>query len=144
MGDIKITVKVKGKEKVKRALEKAEKALEDDEFGESLGKGAEVMEKTLKQTAPKKTGALSASVSTEKRGQLEYRVAPDTVYAHIQDQGGTIHGNPWLVFEGRGGETVFARHVTLRGQGYMEKAFREGEQKAVDAVAEDLFKKMFG
>lgn len=144
MGDIKIKVKIKGKEQVKKALEKAEKALEPESLGDSLGKGADVFVEAVKKTAPKKTGALAGSVDKEKQGQTAWKVSPDKVYALIQDQGGTIHGNPWLVFPGSGGETVFARQVTIKGQGYMEKAFREGEQKAVDAVAEDLFKKMFG
>jgi hypothetical protein len=43
-------------------------------------------------------------------------------YAWMREEGGTIHGRPWLVFRGRDGGLVRVRSVTQTGSKYMARS----------------------
>jgi hypothetical protein len=65
----------------------------------------------------------------------------DLVYSAIQEFGGVIDartmGGPsqWLVFD-IGGQTIFARTVTIPASPYMRPAAIAGRQACADAVAD--------
>jgi len=44
------------------------------------------------------------------------------VYAWMREVGGTIYGNPWLVFQTKSGQWVKVRSVTQTGTRYMGRA----------------------
>lgn len=54
------------------------------------------------------------------------------IYANQREYGGTIYGNPWLVFQ-VGGRWVKVRSVTQTGSFYMKRTFDELEPFAMVA-----------
>lgn len=52
------------------------------------------------------------------------------IYAWMREKGGTITGNPWLVFRGKNGGWVRVRSVTQTGTHYMERAANELRPRA--------------
>jgi bacteriophage HK97-gp10 putative tail-component len=143
LSEIKITLKVKGKEELKKVLQRMEDAVSPKGLDESVQKGAEVFVEVLKEVAPKETGALAGSVDSVKKEEADYSIGPNKIYDRIQDLGGTIHGNPFLVWEGEEG-LIFARSVTIPAQHYMLRAFEEGKDAAAAAVIEDVISKLKG
>lgn len=141
MAEVQITVN--GKQELDRLLERIKQALSPQGLDESTKKGADVFVEVLKDVAPKETGRLAGSVDAVKKGDADYSIGPDVVYDRIQDLGGTIHGNPFLVWEGEEG-LIFARHVTIPAQHYMLRAFEEGKDPAAAAVIEDVISKIRG
>lgn len=143
MAEIHIELKVNGKQELDQVLRRMEQALSPDGLDESVKKGADVFVEVLKDVAPKETGRLSGSVDAVKKDNADYSIGPDVVYDRIQDLGGTIHGNPFLVWEGEEG-LIFAKKVTIPAQHYMLRAFEEGKGPAAAAVIEDVISKLKG
>lgn len=61
--------------------------------------GGIVVQSEAKIRAPKKTGTLSRSIQMVNSGAGSVDVGTNLIYAAIQEFGGTIMGNPWLVFQ---------------------------------------------
>lgn len=72
--------------------------------------------------APHASGALAASIHIIGRVSSQgVRVGTSLVYAWQREMGGTITGNPWLVFPGPNGRLVRVRSVHQTGSHYMAK-----------------------
>lgn len=92
-----------------------------------LGYGVQV----ARGFAPKKTGALAAairvlqptSVGATITGSYGVQKTSSMPYPFMREYGGTIRGNPWLVFPGRNGGLVFVHSVTQKGTRYMNRSF---------------------
>ena len=83
--------------------------------------------------APKgESGALAGSIRVLSRDGWGGRYGTDLVYAWQREEGGTIYGNPFLVFE-IGGRLIFARQVTQTGDHYMERS-AESLEPRLDAI----------
>lgn len=86
-----------------------------------LLKGGLAVGRAVSQRAPWRTRRLQRSflvpIMAGPFAVILGKGAP--IYAAIQNYGGTIEGNPYLVFD-VGGETVFAKSVTLQGHHYAE------------------------
>ncbi len=52
------------------------------------------------------------------------------IYAWMREEGGTIHGNPWLVFRGKNGGWVRVRSVTQTGTHFMKRTASELRPRA--------------
>jgi hypothetical protein len=144
MAEIRIDVKIEGLGEVERVLDRAERALTPPELTDSLGAGADAFVKSLRSAAPERSGRLVGSIDKTQSGPTAWRVGPDVVYDRIQDQGGTIRPhNKFLKFTDGGGD-VFLRSLRITGQHYMDAGFEQGIDAAVEAVAEDIFRKITG
>lgn len=78
--------------------------------------------------APRDDGILAGSIKpigkvTASGGEF----GTSLIYANQREYGGTIYGNPWLVFPGRDGRMVFVREVTQEGSFYMKRTFEDLE-----------------
>lgn len=86
-----------------------------------LLKGGLAVGRAVSSRAPVLTGRLRRSflvpVMAGPFAVIIGKGAP--IYAAIQNYGGTIQGNPFLVFD-IGGDTVFAKQVTIPGKHYAE------------------------
>jgi hypothetical protein len=72
--------------------------------------------------APVETGDLRSSIGplgvpSARRGAY----GPSAIHAWMREKGGTIVGNPWLVFQ-VGGRWVKVRQVTQSGTHYMQRS----------------------
>jgi len=93
------------------------------------------VEGAARRRAPVKTGALKRSIGSRlvrsSLGGWNVEVSADTPYAAFVSDGTrphTITGNPWLVFPGRDGRTVFVHSVNHPGtkpNRYLLDAMRE-------------------
>ena len=144
MAEIRIDVKVEGVQEVEQVLDRAERALTPPELTDSLGAGADAFVKSLSSAAPHKSGRLARSVDKTQGGPTSWHVGPDVVYDRIQDQGGTIRPHNKFLKFADGGREVFLRSAHIRGQHYMDAGFEQGIEAAVEAVADDIFRKITG
>ncbi len=72
--------------------------------------------------APVDDGDLRASIRlTEQPTALRVAYGTSIIYAWIREKGGTIVGNPWLVFQ-VAGRWVKVRSVTQTGTHYMQRS----------------------
>ena len=78
------------------------------------------------ENAPIDTGALAGSITILSRDGWGGTYGTNLVYAWMREEGGTIHGNPFLVFEWNG-RLIFARQVTQEGSHYMAKSAEQLE-----------------
>ena len=118
-------------------------------FGDGLSNAGGLMQNALQQAnqqiitqgvaiaqgnAPRMDGILAGSIQpiggvTAAGGEF----GTSLIYAWMREEGGTIHGNPFLVFPGRNGGLVFARSVTQTGTHYMARTARELQPFAMAA-----------
>ncbi len=95
------------------------------------------------------SGKLAASISSRVKGQSGTVVGEiftqRLVYARIHEFGGTIFPRraPFLVFEGREGNLVFARKVTIPARPYIGRALDDFAQIITDELG-DAFKASLG
>lgn len=83
--------------------------------------------------APVDTGALRGSIGIiEGPSKDGGSYGTSLVYAWMREEGGTIYGNPYLVFR-VDGRLVFARSVTQSGTKYMERSAAQLEPR-LDAI----------
>lgn len=83
--------------------------------------------------APVDTGALAGSIGIISGPSAEGgSYGTNLVYAWMREEGGTITGNPWLVFQ-VGGRWVKVRSVTQSGSKYMERSAAQLEPR-LDAI----------
>lgn len=133
MADIRITVdSVMGD-----ALDKVERALSPPSITESVGDGADVFVEGARRRAPHRSGRLAASIGKTQVDPFTFEIAPDTIYAGIQEFGGTIHSKPLMVFQD-GPHLIHVEVVHLRPHPYMRPTFAEDTPKAVEAVRQSI------
>ncbi len=94
--------------------------------------------------APVKEGTLRASIGITGRSGWGGSYGTSLVYAAMREYGGTIYGNPWLVFPGRDGGLVFVRSVTQTGTRYMGRSLDALRPRARAAFAAGLQRAMAG
>ena len=83
--------------------------------------------------APKRSGALAGSITVLSQDGWGGRYGTGgLVYAWMREEGGTITGNPWLVFQ-VDGRWVRVRSVTQSGSHYMARS-AESLGGRVDAI----------
>lgn len=129
-------------EGVERALRRVRDALEPPSLTESTGAGADAFVDAARIAAPKRSGALAASISKTHELDAAWSIGPDTDaidYAVIQNFGGVIFPKfaNALRFE-INGRVIFAKHVRIPGTHYMETAFEAGVEPATRAVAQAI------
>ena len=133
------SIEVLGKEDVRKALE----ALGSEAEGvldAAVNLGAMEIRNAAADKAPQKTGNLRRSItatrSTDSSALVEYDIGTNLEYAAIHEYGGTIYPRgQFLVFE-IGGETIFARSVTLEARPYLTPAFDEKKEAAKEVVGQ--------
>ena len=123
-------------------------ASEIDAFGTKLGAAGGLIQNALQTAnqqivtqgvalaqgnAPRRDGVLAGSIQpiggvSAAGGEFGTSV----IYAWMREVGGTITGNPWLVFQ-IGGRWVRTRSVTQTGTHYMARSARELEPFAMMA-----------
>lgn len=83
--------------------------------------------------APVDTGALAGSIGIiEGPTKAGGSYGTNLVYAWMREEGGTIYGNPWLVFQVNG-QWVKVRSVTQSGTQYMARSAQQLEPR-LDAI----------
>lgn len=106
-----------------------------------LLKGGLAVGRAVSQAAPWKTRRLQRSFLVPTMAGpfavILGKGAP--IYAAIQNYGGTIEGNPWLVFD-IGGETVFAHSVTIPGKHYAERGIAQSRGQVPYLIAGEIVK----
>lgn len=122
-------------------------ASEIDVFADALGTSGALMQNALQTAnqqivahgvaiaqgnAPRMDGVLAGSIQpigavTAAGGEF----GTSLVYAWMREEGGTIMGNPWLVFQLPNGRWVKVRSVTQSGTHYMQRSVRELEPFAL-------------
>lgn len=106
-----------------------------------LLKGGLAVGRAVASAAPVLTGRLRRSFLTPVMAGpfavIIGRGAP--IYAAIQNYGGTIEGNPWLVFD-IGGETVFTHSVTIPGKHYAEHGIEASAGQVPLLIAGEIVK----
>lgn len=136
MAEIRIEADWEGLGDVQDMLKRVEHVLEPPGLTEVLGVGADVFVDTAAETAPKRSGDLARSMHKDNDGD-GWLIAPNTVYANIQNKGGdnyAVNGAP-MVFQ-IDGKTIFTEHVHVPGSHYMQDAFELGRGPAAEAVAQ--------
>lgn len=118
-------------------------------FADALASGSAGMQAALQQAnqaivaegvgiaqglAPRDDGVLADSIQpmggvTAEGGEF----GTSLIYAWMREEGGTIYGNPWLVFPGRHGGLVRVRQVTQSGTQYMRRTVAQLEPFAMVA-----------
>lgn len=84
--------------------------------------------------APRDTGFLAGSIGIiEPPSPSGGSFGTSVIYAWMREKGGTITGNPFLVFQTRDGRWVKVRSVTQTGTHYMERTANQLKARA-DAV----------
>jgi hypothetical protein len=78
------------------------------------------------------TGSLAGSIHVLSQDGWGGRYGTDLIYAWQREEGGTIYGNPYLVFEWNG-RLIFARQVTQEGDHYMQKS-ADALEPRLDAI----------
>lgn len=136
-----LDVKVAGKREAERALEKIKEALRPDNLRKSVAKGADVFVEVERDVAPERSGQLKNSVKKEEATDdpVGWIIAPHTIYARIQDQGGTNYPKRKYF---KLGEDVYIRKVEIEPKHYVDRAFEEGKEPAARAVIADIISKI--
>jgi|GEM_PF-2943740 len=118
-------------------------AREVERFGEAMAKAPGILRSELVTTtntllargvglaadfAPVEAGTLQGSIRILEPASLDGdgvsgSYGTDLIYAKQREFGGTIHGNPWLVFQ-INGQWVKVKSVTQKGSHYMSKSHR--------------------
>lgn len=113
-----------------------------------LGYGVQV----ARGFAPRKTGALHAAIRVTKPVSIgatitgEYAAVKSAAAPHVymREFGGTIRGNPWLVFPGRNGGLVFVHSVTQKGVHYFSRSVEVIKPRFQSVVAAAVARAMGG
>ncbi len=139
MANVKIRITQKGLAGVLRAVKRVEDALQPPSITESVGKGADVFVEGAQARAPKEDGQLSRSISKRPDDGYSWIVAPDTIYAGVQEFGATIRPKraDSLAIPGAGGP-VFVKEVTIPASPYMGPTFQQDQSLAVRAVKDAI------
>lgn len=103
--------------------------------------GGRVIQSHARINAPVDTGNLRASIMAEPLQSTatgaEVQIGTDSVYANIQEFGGTIvpKAAKMLSWIGKNGERVFARAVQIKAQPYMRPAVDNNRGQILNAIS---------
>jgi len=94
----------------------------DSAVGRAVALTAKYAQETAHELAPRKTGNLARSILADVQDDLSFRLQATAKYAGIQEYGGTIHGNRFLRFQGRGGKWATVRKVKIPARPFLRPA----------------------
>lgn len=134
MAQVRVTVTADLAEAL-RDLARVQRALLPPSITRSVGEGADVFVRGARRRAPRRSGRLAASINKTPAGPYAWDIAPDTIYAGVQEFGAHIEPvtADALVFEGSGG-LVFTDEVDIPASPYMGPTFVADTSEAVRAV----------
>lgn len=92
----------------------------------------------LKGSPPQLMSSIARDVSRD-----QVAVGTNKIYAAIHQDGGVIHpkSGDFLVFQGAGGETVFAREVTIPARPFL--GIDEADEREIQQTVQDFMSEAF-
>lgn len=123
-----------------RLIGRAERACRPPQVTTAVVAATDVYAAGIRVRAPRRSGALAASVSTEVTGGYTAQTGPGTVYGAVQEFGATIRPvrARALRFE-VAGQVVFARQVTVPPSPYVRPTFTADTPTAADRFTDRFF-----
>lgn len=134
-GTVRVQIDLKD---VHRAVDAAIAAASPPAVTDALVAAMEVYQASARSRAPKRSGALAASIQLEVTGPTSVSVGTDSPYSIVQEFGATIRPHKqFLKFAGNGG-VKFVRKVTIRPQPYFLPAFDSDTPSAERAFGDEF------
>ena len=134
-GTVRIQIDLKD---VHRAVDAAIAAASPPAVTDALVAAMRVYQKSAQSRAPKRSGALAASIQLEVTGPTSAAVGTDSPYSLVQEFGATIGAHKqFLKFSGNGG-VKFVRRVRINPQPYFLPAFDSDTPSAERAFGDEF------
>lgn len=137
-----MAVKIEGLDEVLAAIEKA---ADPDKVVSAMGKCCALVERTAKQKAPKDTGALRNSITSDvivEGGEVKGVIYTPLEYAPYVEYGTGLFAEeggrktPWVYEDEKTGEKIFTRGQ--KPQPFLRPAFNENREKIIDILKESI------
>lgn len=137
-----MAIKVEGLDEVLAALEKA---ANPDKVVRAMSKACALVERTAKQKAPKDTGALRNSITSDvivEGGEVKGVIYTPLEYAPYVEYGTGLFAEeggrktPWIYEDEKTGEKIFTRGQ--KPQPFLRPAFNENRDKIIEVLKEGI------